>query len=91
MSYTMHALSGLFAELGEEVSMVTVQDFLDFERLPGEKVDALLARFDEMRVRATTDGGMQINVPHTAVTLLLQSQRSFLVFKRLGMETLREM
>ena len=49
MTYLMHALGEKYAQLGEEVRLTAITDFLNFSRGPQEHVDELLARFDTVR------------------------------------------
>ena len=41
-----------------------------FSGRPGEKVDALLARYDEVSARAAEDGQLQLTLAHAAATVL---------------------
>ena len=70
MSYLMHTLAAQFNELGEERSLRATMDLVHFGSQAGETIDMLLARFEEVRSRAANEGQVQLNVSHTAATLL---------------------
>ena len=69
MSYIMHTLSEHYARLGEEQQLTAFADFMNFDSLPGERIEDLLIRFDETRERAQEYGGLAMNV--TGVVYIL--------------------
>ena len=70
MTYLMTILAQSFGELGEETALKATLDLMRFQGRPGENVDAMLARFDEVSARAAEDGQLRMNTPHGAATLL---------------------
>ena len=63
MTYLMTILDQNFGELGEETALKATLDLLRFPGRPGENVDAMLARFDEVSARAAEDGQLRLNTP----------------------------
>ena len=63
MTYLMTILAQNFGELGEETALKAAFDLTRFQGRPGENVDALLARFDEVSARAPEDGKLRLNTP----------------------------
>ena len=57
----VRTLAQRYAPLDAEVSTRSVSEFLNFQILPGESIDAVLVRFDVLRSRATLRGGLGIN------------------------------
>jgi hypothetical protein len=51
-------LNPLFLFLEVELSTRAVSDMMNFQRQHGESIDALLSRFEMVRTRAMTSGGM---------------------------------
>ena len=68
----VQTLARRYAPLDGEASTKAVSDFLNFNRLPGESVDALLVRFDVLRNRAQMRGGLGVN-PNGLSWLLLRA------------------
>eukprot|EP00971_Amphidinium_carterae_P327509 6458914-Amphidinium_carterae.1 len=72
VSYLLHGLSTRFAPLEEENRLRVVSELLAFSRRPGESIDALLTRFELVRLRALREGGgaAQLGPEPTALMLL---------------------
>ena len=70
MTYLMTILAQNFGELGEETALRATLDLMRFQARPGENIDALLARYDEVSTRAAEDGQLQFNIPQAAATIL---------------------
>ena len=56
ISYLLAQLAANFAPLGEESRMNAIQDLMEFKRERGEQIDALLARFAQLRYQAHHGG-----------------------------------
>ena len=71
----VQTLARRYLPLEQEQSTRAISDFMNFDRIPGESVDALLVRFDVLRARAQQRGGFGIN--HGGLTwILLRSLRT---------------
>ena len=57
LTYLLTHLSLHFAPLGEETRMNAVTELMSFHRQNNEAIDALLARFMSLRIRAQQGGG----------------------------------
>ena len=66
----VRTLAQRYAPLEGEVSTKAVSDFLNFSRIPGEAIDALLVRFDVLRNRAMLRGGLGVNASGLSWLLL---------------------
>ena len=62
-------LARRYSPLDGEAQTRAVSDFLNFNRLPGESIDAFLVRFDVLRNRAAVRGGLGVN--HQGLAWLL--------------------
>ena len=69
-SFLMHALAERYAALGEEASLDAMAAFMNFDALPGERVDELLIRFDNVRQRAIEYGQLNLNIQGVTWILL---------------------
>ena len=71
----VQTLARRYLPLEQEQSTRAISDFMNFDRIPGESVDALLVRFDVLRARAQQRGGFGIN--HGGLAwILLRSLRT---------------
>ena len=70
VTYIMFQLATKYGRLGEEQRLDAIQSFLGFDRHSGERIDALLQRFDAAHVRAQEHGGLQLSVQGAAWLLL---------------------
>eukprot|EP00971_Amphidinium_carterae_P022422 442153-Amphidinium_carterae.1 len=72
VSYLLHGLSTRFAPLEEENRLRVVSELLSFTRRPGESIDALLTRYELVRLRALREGGgaAQLGPEPTSLMLL---------------------
>ena len=57
----VQTLARRYMPLEQEMSTRAISDFMNFDRIPGESIDALLVRFDVLRARAQQRGGFGIN------------------------------
>ena len=70
----VQTLARRYMPLEQEMSTRAISDFMNFDRIPGESIDALLVRFDVLRARAQQRGGFGIN--HGGLSwILLRSLR----------------
>ena len=65
----VQTLARRYMPLDQEVTTRAISDFMNFDRIPGESIDALLVRFDVLRVRAQQRGGLGVN--HGGLSWLL--------------------
>ena len=70
VTYIMFQLATKYGRLGEEQRLDAIQSYLGFDRHSGERIDALLQRFDAAQVRAQEHGGLQLSVQGAAWLLL---------------------
>ena len=56
VTYLLSHLAAQYAPLGEESRLQAISELMQFTRQDGERIDALLARFLTLRVRATQGG-----------------------------------
>ena len=61
-SFLMHALAERYAALGEEASLDAMSAMMNFDSQPGERVDELLIRFDNVRQMAIEYGQLNLNI-----------------------------
>ena len=66
----VRTLATRYAPLDQEASTRSVSEFLNFAKLPGEGIDALLVRYDVLRNRAALRGGLQMNASGMAWLLM---------------------
>ena len=67
----IHGLALRFAPLDEEGRLRAANELLSFVRRPGETIDALVSRFEVIRVRARTEGGgAQMSVESMSLLVL---------------------
>ncbi len=70
VSYLMAALQDRFAALDEETRLASMTEMLAFARGPGESINALLSRYEIVRMRAATEGQFVMSVEGCALQLL---------------------
>jgi hypothetical protein len=70
-TYILNLLSERYAQLGEESRLRTTTNLMQFRKRHNERIDDLLTRFDVLRQRAETQGGIDMN--YEALTWLLLS------------------
>ena len=70
VSYLMAALQDRFAALDEETRLASMTEMLAFARRPGESINALLSRYEIVRMRAATEGQFVMSVEGCALQLL---------------------
>eukprot|EP00971_Amphidinium_carterae_P039988 785004-Amphidinium_carterae.1 len=70
VSYLIHALTVRFAPLEEEARLRSTNSLLGFTRMSGETIDALLSRFELVRMRAQQEGGGMLGVEPLTLILL---------------------
>ena len=70
LTYLIHSLCERFGQLGEEQQLSAMTELMTFTRYPVERIDALLARYDQVRQRARDTGGLMLNVEGMAWVLL---------------------
>ena len=70
LSYLLHVLRLRFQPLLEETSLRAISELNNFRRESGETTDSLLARFQTVLSRASTQGGMAMPPQGLAWTLL---------------------
>ena len=68
--YLMAALQDRFAALDEETRLASMTEMLAFARKPGESINAVLSRYEIVRMRAATEGQFVISVEGCALQLL---------------------
>ena len=56
----VQTLARRYMPLEQQMSTSAVSDFMNFDRISGESIDALLVRFDVLRARAQQRGGLGI-------------------------------
>ena len=66
----VRTLATRYAPLDQEASTRSVSEFLNFAKLPGEGIDALLVRYDVLWNRAALRGGLQMNASGMAWLLM---------------------
>ena len=74
LGFLMHALSEPFQRLGEEQNLSAISDIMNFDAIPGERVEDLLIRFDEALDRGQEYGNVNLDVT-SCVWLLIRSLR----------------
>ena len=70
MTYIMSVLAERYGQLGEELRLKVVKEFMDFDRKASESIDDLLTRFEIVRHRATDTGNFQMSFEGIAYMLL---------------------
>ena len=60
LTFLMFQLSSRYARLGEEVRLGAMGDLLSFGRDAYERIDTLLTRFENARMRAAETGGLAL-------------------------------
>ncbi len=70
LTYLIHSLCERFGQLGEEQQLSAMTELMTFTRHQNERIDALLARFDQVRQRARDTGGLMLNIEGMAWVLL---------------------
>ena len=70
LGFLMHHLSARFSPLGEEVALRSISDLTGFTRMPNERVDELISRFDTTHHRANAQGNFQMSISGLAMKLL---------------------
>eukprot|EP00928_Gymnodinium_smaydae_P086384 TRINITY_DN7046_c0_g1_i1.p1 TRINITY_DN7046_c0_g1~~TRINITY_DN7046_c0_g1_i1.p1 ORF type:complete len:308 (-),score=45.25 TRINITY_DN7046_c0_g1_i1:616-1539(-) len=71
VTYLLNGLSRRFAPLPEEGNVRAMADLYGFHRLPGERTDAVLARWEAILLRARTLAGVTLQPSQAAWLLLL--------------------
>ena len=72
VTFIMHSLAQRYARLGEEQRLEAIQGLLSFDRHSGERIDALLQRFDGARIKAQEHGNLVLS-PQGLSWLLLRA------------------
>ena len=84
----MTALQDRFAALDEETRLASMTEMLAFARRPGESINALLSRYEIVRMRAATEGQFVMSVEGCALQLLracnIHPQQLFLTLQPFG-------
>ena len=70
LTLLMHLLNARFAPLAEETNLRAVTDLLGFQRVPNERTDELLTRFETIRHRARQTAGFDMGIPGISFMLL---------------------
>ena len=71
LTFLLQLLSRSFAPLVEETNLRAISDLYSFTKQPGERTDAIMARFENTRLRARTQGGIALGPIQAAWMLLL--------------------
>ncbi len=72
VTYLLYVLGNRFEALEDERTMTSGNQVLDFRARPGERIDALLTRFDMARHEAASVGAEMTNY-HNLTTILLRA------------------
>ena len=67
VSYLLAALQDRFAALDEETRLQSMTEMLAFTRRPGESINALLSRYEIVRLRAAQEGQFIMSVEGCAL------------------------
>jgi hypothetical protein len=88
VSYLMATLQDRFAALDEETRLASMTEMLAFARKPGESINALLSRYEIVRMRAATEGQFVMSVEGCALQLLracnIHPQQLMLILQPFG-------
>ena len=74
LSVLINMLKNKFAPLHEEMAIRAMSDMMAFTRLPHERIDEMIARFDTVRYRSRSVGNMPLS-PRHAAWMLMQAMR----------------
>lgn len=70
VTYIMNILAERYGQLGEELRLKVIKEFMDFDRKPHESIDDLLTRFEVVRNRATELGNFDMSFEGISYMLL---------------------
>ena len=70
VTYIMHILADRYGQLGKEVRLKAIKEFMDFDRRHHETIDELLTRFEILRNRAVENGQFAMSFEGTSYMLL---------------------
>ena len=70
VTYIMNVLAERYAQLGEELRLKAIKEFMDFDRKNHESIDDLLTRFEIVRNRATEVGNFDMSYEGISYMLL---------------------
>ena len=70
VTHVMNILAERYGQLGQELRLKVIKDFLDFDRKHHESIDDLLTRFEIAKTRATELGNFDMSIEGVAHMLL---------------------
>ena len=70
MTYVMNLLAERYGQLGEELRLKVIKEFMDFDRKHHENIDELLTRFEIVRSRANDLGNFNMSYEGISYMLL---------------------
>jgi len=70
VTYIMNVLAERYGQLGEELRLKVIREFMDFDRKQQENIDDLLTRFEVVRHRATDIGNFDMSFEGISYMLL---------------------
>jgi len=70
VGYILAGLSARYAKLGDETRLAAMVQFQCFQRLPGERINSFLDRFERVRWRAEAEGNFVQSVEASALQLM---------------------
>jgi len=88
VTYLLGSLHARFADLEEESRLASMTEMLAFTRLPGESINALLARYETVRQRAAIEGQFVMSIEGCSLQILracnIQSQHLLTLLQPFG-------
>ena len=70
VTFVLNLLAERYGQLGEELRLKAVKEFMDFDRRNHESIDELLTRFEVTRERATEVGAFRMSYEGISYILL---------------------